>query len=186
VAVLIITTTIAHVIYTLVYKDFIVLKTLFSLHLDLMLVAVILILIGALLEAVGFRFKSLTYGLGLSGFAIYIVLFYVELTIDDKLLVNPISIAVLCAAIPLGVFVGVFFVKQLNLVSRSLTYKQLHTILKESKSIKAKGKENFDVLQSKARGKLSLTEKMNNILNFLKKERPASLFDDLNKTAEYN
>lgn len=177
----IITTTIVHIIYTLCYNNFIVVKTLFSVHFDIMIVAVILIAIGSLLEMVGFRFKSLTYGPCLIGFAIYIVLFYVELKIEDKLLVNPISIAVLCAAIPLGVFVGVFFVKQLNLVSRSLTYKQLNTILKESRTIKSKGNENFNLIQSKARGKTTLKEKINNILNFLKKDRPISLFDDLNK-----
>lgn len=177
----IITTTIAHVVYTVCYNNFFVIKTLFSIHFDLMIVAVCLIAIGALLEMVGFRFKSLTYGPCLIGFAIYIVLFYVELKIDDKLLINPISIAILCASIPLGVFVGVFFVKQLNLVSRSLTYKQLNTILKESRTIKSKGNENFNLIQSKARGRITLKEKVNNILNFLKKERPTSLFDELNK-----
>jgi hypothetical protein len=65
----------------------------------------------------------------------FITLFYITLSnlhiekVPDYL--NPFSFIILCASIPLGIFVGVFCHKQLSLVSRGLTTKQYESIHKE-------------------------------------------------------
>lgn len=166
-----------HVIFSLCTNDFTMLKLLFTNHLQEMIVIIIVITIASLLESVGFRYKTLTYGSSIISLLYYIWLFYKE-NANDFMLINPISVIVIIVMVPLSVFVNVFFVKQFNLVTRKLTYKQLNSILKEQEKLKLNEDEAYFRVYRQTRGKLSIKEKFSNIMNFIKKERPGSLFDE--------
>lgn len=87
---------------------------------------------------------------------------------------NPMSSVVLTGSLPLGIFVGAFAKKQLKLVSRKLTTKQFDSISKELIM------DNNPIMRQKfnLRGQLSLSEKIANIYQFLKKEQSPSLISE--------
>jgi hypothetical protein len=98
--------------------------------------------------------------LGCSGVAILIYIFYDNLDKSIPIFINPFSIPMLCGVIPLGIFVGLFFVKQTKLVSRGITAKQQVSIVRSG--------NNFKTISSKSEG-------FNNIIKFLLKQQPESL-----------
>jgi len=143
-----------------------------------MIVLLVVLTIAIILESLGFKFKIITYGLIILCALGYIILFFIESSDDDKFLINPFGIIALCGTIPLGVFVTVFFFKQYNLITRSLTTKQLDSILKETFKDNNSQDKQFREFQYKARGKLTNKTRMENLKTFLKKSRPKSLFDN--------
>jgi hypothetical protein len=75
--------------------------------------------------------------------------------------ITPFSLLVLTASIPLGIFVGIFAVKQTGLIAHGITTKQLKSIMI------TKGYQQ----QS------SFKVKLCNIFDFLMKRKPDSLVD---------
>ncbi len=112
---------------------------------------------------------------GVCGIGIFIYLFYSRVGWTLPIYVNPFSIIVLCGSVPLGIFVGVFFIKQLKLVTRGLTTKQLESITREM--IENVNKRNMN---SKfiVNNEISLKDKLRNLINFLCHHHANSLITD--------
>ncbi len=89
-------------------------------------------------------------------------IFYDNLDKSIPIHVNPFSIPLLCGVIPLGIFVGLFFVKQTKLVSRGLTTKQQVSIDRNG--------NNYNTNLTKGEG-------LENIIKFLLKPIPDSLIN---------
>jgi hypothetical protein len=101
--------------------------------------------------------------MGIIGFTIIIYSFYENLDKDIPFYINPFSIIVLCGTIPLSLFVGVFFLKQLILVSKGINTKQQKSI-KESNC-----HHNYE--------KLPLSQRIINIYKFLRRSQSESLIN---------
>jgi hypothetical protein len=90
------------------------------------------------------------------------VSFYKCKDADMPVYITILSFLVLFAVVPLGLFVGVFSVKQTGLVLNGVTTKQYVSIMKEGSSVYRE--KQFSCL-----------EKISNLYQFLKKKRADSL-----------
>lgn len=79
--------------------------------------------------------------------------------------INPMSILIMCGCLPLNIFVFVFFMKQIKLVSKGLTTKQFESISREMAKLNPNYTQNT----------LHFKERIINILLFLKKPKETSL-----------
>ena len=133
-----------------------------------MIIAIICAAITFIFNSLGCKLRSITYGPGVISCLIFLFLFYKENTSINPF-INPVGLIIGLVCIPNAIFVMVFFVKQFNLVSRQLTYKQYDTISKDNK-ISLQDSE-YDL-----RKKIPIKERFNNIMNFVRRKRPSSLF----------
>jgi hypothetical protein len=114
------------------------------------------------------------------GLGLFTAFFYMSLEKGYKypIYYNPISLLILISSTPLTIFVLSFAIKQTNLVTRLLTTKQYESITKEI--IHAEGNIKKQVLSTtyNLRGKLSIKDKLYNLLNFIKKKNPKCLITE--------
>lgn len=166
----------AHLLFVICNDNFFIVKELFSQYLEETIVILVILFLCILLDSIGFRFRELTYGVGFCALMSLNYLIYKVNNSDDKMVVNPMSTIILCGSVPLSIFVSVFLHKQLNLISRALTCKQLDSIMKDADKANKKGNEAYLKILRKARGRLTCKDKCYNIVSFITKTRPKSLF----------
>ena len=108
---------------------------------------------------------------GIAGF-IFIYKFYSLLSDVNNPpgYLNPFSLIILCATIPLGVFVTLFALKQLRLVFMGLTTKQYDAISKEAIMELERIDNRYKINKN-----MSIREKISNLINFLKRGYSDSL-----------
>ena len=133
-------------------------------HTDYFFLSLFLMMIFLLLSSVGFKKRELVYILGMIGLIIFNVIFNIENPYSFKYF-NSYSSFILCSSLPLFIFVATFFVKQFNLISRELTYKQYNSLVKDL--------QYFNNTYSR---RLTMKERLSSIWQFLLKERKKSLF----------
>lgn len=172
-------TSFIHIINSLCSNNYEMIKLLFGNHLDIMIIIIALVSLSLIFQSVGCRFGIVIYPPGICGLILYFVYFYIEKSNNDPN-INPFGVLVNCLAIPLTIFVNVFFFKQYGLISKGLTTKQLASILKEVKigsSSSNDQSDEYNTMKRKIYGTLSFNEKMTNLKTFLTKSITKSLFD---------
>jgi hypothetical protein len=83
---------------------------------------------------------------------------------------NPLSIFILCAGIPLEIFVTIFAFKQMRLVFMGLTTKQYESVSKEAILEFERFDKNYRINKN-----LPFKEKLSNLISFLKRPNSESL-----------
>ena len=107
-------------------------------------------------------------------FIIYSFYKYKPKDIEYPLYINPFSVFSLIASINLGMFVGSNFVIQLGHISNGLTTKQAHSIRYE---IFKREEDKGNQLDKEYTRNKTFSERIRNIIHFLKKPKPPSLID---------
>lgn len=91
---------------------------------------------------------------------------------------NPMSLVILAGGIPLGIFVGSFFVRHSSLIMKGLTTKQFDSIRK-NRIIRRDMETNYtSEYNSNFQENLTLRKKIYNVYLFLKKGKSPSLVMD--------
>jgi len=121
---------------------------------------------------------------GVSSTVLFMTMFYLFLYNTDRKLpnyFNPISFILIAVGTPLEVFIASFFIRQINLITKGLTTKQLDSIKKNQ--IKIRNEPNTDL--EKAADKkgesiinfkqITCRRRIKNLIIFLRKKRPGSL-----------
>jgi hypothetical protein len=94
--------------------------------------------------------------------------------IEYPLYINPFSMFSLIGSINLGVFVGSNFFIQLRHISNGITTKQAHSIRHE---IYKRQEDNDNQLDKEYTRNKTFNERIQNIIQFLKKPKPPSLIE---------
>lgn len=173
---LIILTSFVHFLFVVTFNNFEFLSILYLNQPKLMLLSILLFSLGIIIETLGFRFRAISFGMIGAGLVLFNYLFYIANT-SSIVYINPFSLIILTFGSPYWIFVSTFFYRQFNLVSRSLTYKQSESMIKEAEKLRFVDSEAFSKLMFQIRGIINFRSRISSTINFLTRSRQKSLFD---------